>query len=216
MSRLVASRPGTVWEFPLRTKTPLQAEKILTAAARLFASQHFHEVRMEDIAAAAEVGKGTLYRYFKDKDELYEALLARAAEDMPRRLHAAVDAATGPRARLLAATGALIDYFREQPHLFDLIQHAEVTHTLSPDSPWQHTRNDTTACVRGIMEEGTAAGVFEVADAEVATMLLLGGIRAVLRFGQNIRPRGVAQRILFQFLSPAERVREKQRTLVSG
>ncbi len=41
---------------------------------------------MEDIAAAAEVGKGTLYRYFKDKDELYEALLEQAAQEITTRL----------------------------------------------------------------------------------------------------------------------------------
>ena len=66
----------------VRTKTPAQAEKILGAAARLFATQRFHEARMEDIAAAAAVGKGTLYRYFGDKDQLYRALLVRAAEQM--------------------------------------------------------------------------------------------------------------------------------------
>ena len=62
----------------MRSKTPLQAEKILAAAAQLFATHRFHEARMEDIAALAEVGKGTLYRYFKDKEELYLALLQRA------------------------------------------------------------------------------------------------------------------------------------------
>src|SRR5262245_18615534 len=56
---------------PVRTKTPQQADKMLNAAARLFGTQRFHEVRMEDIAAEAAVGKGTIYRYFSDKDELY-------------------------------------------------------------------------------------------------------------------------------------------------
>ena len=40
---------------------------------------------MEDVASAAGVGKGTVYRYFKDKEELYLALLARAADGITRR-----------------------------------------------------------------------------------------------------------------------------------
>ena len=51
---------------------------MLAAAARLFGSQRFHEVRMEDIAAEAAVAKGTLYRYFADKEQLYRAMLVRS------------------------------------------------------------------------------------------------------------------------------------------
>src|SRR5437763_3594011 len=85
----------------VRTRTPRQAEKILTAAAQLFATHRFHEARMEDIAALAEVGKGTLYRYFKDKEELYLALLSQAAEGLTARLGEELEGAEGPRARLV-------------------------------------------------------------------------------------------------------------------
>src|SRR3954453_19395952 len=105
----------------MRTKAPLQAEKILTAAARLFATHRFHEARMEDIAAAAEVGKGTVYRYFKDKEELYLALLERAAEGLSSRLGQVEGLALGPRGRLEAMVEGVIDFFDGQPHLFDLI-----------------------------------------------------------------------------------------------
>src|SRR5262249_51213511 len=90
------------WEGRVRTKSPLQAEKILQAAAQLFARHRFHEARMEDIAAAAGVGKGTIYRYFPDKDELYQALLAQAAEQICCRLREATARAADPRARLEA------------------------------------------------------------------------------------------------------------------
>src|SRR5947209_13962022 len=95
----------------VRTKSPLQAEKILAAAARLFATHRFHEARMEDIAAVAEVGKGTLYRYFKDKEELYLALLERAAETILEKLHAAVQQPGSHRDKLVAVVTSLICYF---------------------------------------------------------------------------------------------------------
>jgi len=66
----------------VRTKTPQLAGRILDAATRLFASQRFHEVRMDDIAAEADVSKGTLYSYFHDKDELLSALADTVAEDI--------------------------------------------------------------------------------------------------------------------------------------
>src|ERR1700730_12021813 len=106
----------------MRTKTPLQADKILQAAGHLFGSQRFHEVRMEDIASEAEVGKGTLYRYFSDKEELYRAMLARSSDRFMRRVEA-IGAGDGrPRGRLEALVAGVIDQFDSEPHLLDLIQ----------------------------------------------------------------------------------------------
>src|SRR3954468_24490789 len=101
----------------VRTKTPQQSERILTAAAQLFATHRFHEARMDDIAALAEVGKGTLYRYFRDKEELYLALLERAAAGLQERLRQGLNDADGPRQQLVAVVEGLIDYFDTQPHV---------------------------------------------------------------------------------------------------
>lgn len=188
----------------MRTKTLAQAEKILTAAARLFAAHHFHEARMEDIAEAAEVGKGTLYRYFKDKEELYMALLARAADQMMERLRE-VEAAPGPRAKLEAVVEAILDYFDRHPHLLDLIQHAEVMQGPDADLPWQRARLENVRFVEDIFEEARKNGEFFVADPELAAWMLLGGLRPVLRWGTVPRPPDLARRIVDQFLHGAAR-----------
>src|SRR5262245_56579401 len=100
----------------MRTKTPLLAEKMLDAAGRLFGARRFHEVRMEDIAEEAEVSKGTLYRYFQDKEEMYLALLERASHQLVADLHGRVGEATGGRQRLIAVVDAVIGFFDSRPH----------------------------------------------------------------------------------------------------
>jgi AcrR family transcriptional regulator len=184
----------------VRTKTPLQAEKILTAAARLFATQRFHEARMEDIADAAAVGKGTLYRYFRDKEELYEALLSRAAEQVNARLDEELARAAGPQQRLEAIVRVFLVYFDEQPHLFDLIQHYEMSHPQDANAPWQRIRTETWRLVREIFEEARRLGLFAVRDPDVAMLMLLGGLRAVIRFGPRPRPADLVPRIVEEFL----------------
>jgi AcrR family transcriptional regulator len=183
----------------VRCKSPQQADKILAAAARLFATHRFHEARMEDIAADAEVGKGTLYRYFQDKEELYQALLARAAEGLQSRLREALQKGS-PREQLVAVVAALLGYFDEQPHLLDLIQHAEAMQKPGQEFSWQKTRNQTTALVQDLFQAGKREGAFAIDDAPLATLMLLGGIRAVLRFGLRPRPTDIAERIVTGFL----------------
>src|SRR5262245_59330110 len=84
----------------VRTQTPELDQRILDAAARLFAGNHFHAVRMEDISTEADVGKGTLYRYFRDKEELYLALLSRAARQIQDRIHEVTARENEPVAQL--------------------------------------------------------------------------------------------------------------------
>ncbi len=48
--------------------------QILEAALRCFASRSYHEVRMDDLAEAAGLSKGSLYWHFRSKEEVYLAL----------------------------------------------------------------------------------------------------------------------------------------------
>jgi AcrR family transcriptional regulator len=187
----------------VRTKTPQLADRILDSAARLFASQFFHEARMEDIAAETGVSKGTLYSYFRDKEELYLALLDRASRGMVQALERAVDCPGGARVKLVAIVEAILSYFDGQPHVFDLIQRVEVLRRHGAEFPWQRARDVGMRLVLDVFEEAAATGEFRVRDPELGALLLFGGLRAVIRFGNQPRRRGLAGLIVHSFLDGA-------------
>ncbi|MGW0005720.1 TetR family transcriptional regulator [Nocardia grenadensis] len=96
---------------PGRPTTMLQHERrraILRAAARLGAEQGLEHVQMSDIAAAAGVALGTLYRYYPSKHHLYSGVLESAVADLPVPVADPADP-VGPVADLLesAVTGLL-------------------------------------------------------------------------------------------------------------
>lgn len=185
----------------MRTKSPRLSEKMLEAAARLFGTQRFHEVRMEDIAAEAAVSKGTLYRYFHDKEEMYLALLAKASRQLTQQFQDQAAQAERTHDRLVAIVEAVLKFFDAQPHLFDLIQRAEVLR--GPAFPWQNVRQQGLRLVVEILQQGNAKGEVNVADPELSALMLLGGLRAVVRFGRQPRPRQLAQRLVEGFLHGA-------------
>lgn len=187
----------------MRTKTPRLADRILDAAAELFARQHFHEVRMDAIAAEADVSKGTLYSYFKDKDELYVALLARASKGMIQVLQNAVDPAVSARGNLVAMVDAILTYFDVEPPLFDLIQRVEAFSRSELEFPWQEARDVATRLVREVFERGRAKGEFTVEDPDICSLMLFGGLRSVIRFGKRPRPHRLAETIVEFFLHGA-------------
>lgn len=60
--------------------------EILAAAVKLFARHGFEKTTMADLAAEAEFAVGTLYKFFKDKQELYRTIIRDIAAEMSARL----------------------------------------------------------------------------------------------------------------------------------
>lgn len=61
--------------MPRQESAEDRERQIIEAAMAVFAREGFHEARMEDIAKESQLGKGTLYLYFKSKDAIIGALL---------------------------------------------------------------------------------------------------------------------------------------------
>ena len=66
---------------PRREREKLrQRQEILTAALSLFSKKGYHNVSMQEIAAKAEFAIGTLYKFFKNKEDLYKVLTLEQAD----------------------------------------------------------------------------------------------------------------------------------------
>ena len=58
-----------------------QRQEMLEAALNLFSEKGYHNVTMHEIAGKAEFAIGTLYKFFKNKEDLYKALILEKAEE---------------------------------------------------------------------------------------------------------------------------------------
>ena len=73
---------------PRPNVTDERRSQILTAAEGVFTKKGFDEARMDDIAGKTGLSKGTLYLYFKSKDDLIMAILDRMFQGEFRQLEA--------------------------------------------------------------------------------------------------------------------------------
>ena len=195
-----------------RKKTEGVLDKIMATAMRLFGTRQFHEVRMEDVAEQAGVGKGTVYRYFTDKDELFIALVTRALERFVERVRDAVESQESATDQLESFVTATLAFFDEQPHLLDLIQRAEVLRGHGAEAPWlKKTRPAVVHILEDVFEHGRVQGEFQVADPELGAHMLLGGLRSVIRFGSRPRARDLPKQITRFYLRGADVLRSQRR-----
>ena len=70
--------------------------RVVTAAIEAFQTRSYSEVTISDIAEAAQMGKGTVYRHFASKEDLLTAAIETLLADTESRFATAVDALGGP------------------------------------------------------------------------------------------------------------------------
>src|SRR3954462_6360731 len=97
----------------MRVADPNRSQQILDTAARLFDKRRYHEVRMEDVAAQAGVAKGTLYRYFQDKEDLFIALLVSATDSFCREMDAAFEGVRCPEEKVRIFLRRSVAFFEQ-------------------------------------------------------------------------------------------------------
>src|SRR5207244_13446408 len=97
---------------PFQRRREDKRQELLAAATRVLAEKGLDRTKITDIAAAADVGVGTFYLHFPDKEALFDAVV----EETVRRLKATVDAAGekagGPLAKITAANPAFFGFDR--------------------------------------------------------------------------------------------------------
>jgi AcrR family transcriptional regulator len=87
-----------------------QRNEMFAAALELFSSKGFHNVSMHEIARKADFAIGTVYKFFKNKEDLYKSLLIAKAEEFHTTLKEVLDSKRDPLAVLreyVAAKGVI-------------------------------------------------------------------------------------------------------------
>jgi len=93
-------------------------EEILLAAEKVFAAKGFFPTTMSDIAREAEFGTGTLYKYFKSKEELYFTLIDKKVEEINRLVRAELSQKTTAVERIKKVLGLQFEFFERNRDFF--------------------------------------------------------------------------------------------------
>jgi len=167
---------------------PDKREKIIRAAWEIFTTRRYHESTMDDVAEAAGVGKGTLYRYFSDKEALFAATISDAIDNLRDEIERIVSREDDPSASLRELVKRLVA-FLEKKHDFFSIMHAEESRPGASDinrqrfrQQWSEKREELVALVRKLLDRGTEKGVFRtLPDSRFAASIFIGMIRTTMR-----------------------------------
>jgi AcrR family transcriptional regulator len=152
----------------------LRAE-ILAAAERLFIARGYHGLAMRELAEAVGVSKAALYYHFKDKEELFLAMLSGYLESMEAVIDQIRAVEATARGRIRRLVEAILSQPDEQRAIIRLS--SQEMSQLSPAARQafnQAYHRKFIDNIQAILQEGILSGELRPVDPAVATWALLG------------------------------------------
>jgi TetR/AcrR family fatty acid metabolism transcriptional regulator len=179
----------------MRTCDPKRGQQILDAAAQLFAKHRYHEVRMDDIAAHAGVAKGTVYRYFHDKEDLYLALTRHGLQQLFEESRAIIVGPGEPDAKLRGFITQIVHFYEQFPYFLELIQRIETSSSPESLNTLNEIRTQYYHAITDLMTQLKRSD-----NPQLAALALMGIIRGILRFTPQPWPDHLDDWIYHQFM----------------
>jgi AcrR family transcriptional regulator len=145
-------------------------QDLLAAAIRMLAQKGFHETKVADIAAAADMGVGTFYLHFPTKEALFDGLV----EHTVLRLKAAVDTARreahDPLERMRAANAAFCRFAHDNREVFRIV----FGHAAAYNDVIRRAQALFAADIEETIREGIACGVFAPLPPAIVAQAMVG------------------------------------------
>ena len=168
-------------------------ERILDAAERIFARHGFFAAKVSDVAKEAGVADGTIYLYFKSKDDLLISLFGRRMQQLNAALRTAI-AGKSPRDQLRAFVRTYLQLVHDEPSAAEVL-----TIELRQSSKFmkEYDNVELADFLRMLAGIVAAAGLDDAVPAHVGARMIFGvldeltiaWVLAKAPFGGGTRPK---------------------------
>ncbi len=182
--------------------------RILEASKEIFFRDGFMDANLDEIAELAGVAKGTLYRYFDNKAQIYLAVLSRNAKRFEKKLQGALDPQATPIDALIGVSRFYFQHYVENPDYFQIfwaIENQAVIGELPREVVDEVTRlwEESLGVLAGIIERGIKEGVFAACDAWEVASILWTLANAIIRADHSPAHRSLRRSALEPFFDDA-------------
>lgn len=149
--------------------------RIVVAALHLLEDRPYEKIQMRDVAEAAEVALGTVYRYFASKEHLFAAVLMEWSDMLQNRVQRRPLVGATPGERLDDMMTRVLNSFERWPQFFGVVMHLESTPDVYAREEYSRFGQKTT----GTWKEALAG--LDADDADAIMSVMAAVLSAVVR-----------------------------------
>jgi len=167
-------------------------EEILAAAKRIFAQNGFRRTKIDQLAEELNVGKGTIYRYFKDKKSLFLAVFEQGMARLSQTIKDNVAPITNPQIKVATAVRTYFEFFENDRQLIEILMQVRSEFKDDYRRVFLTLYSDYIVRIQENLRNGVKMGVFRELDVEKTAEAMSAALQGVLQgfyireFGQEI------------------------------
>ncbi|MCE5284339.1 MAG: TetR/AcrR family transcriptional regulator [Pelosinus sp.] len=159
-------------------------QQILEAARVIFSQKGYYRATVDDIIALADTGKGTVYNYFLNKEQLFYTLIKETYVPFENGLDKICQAEREPLDKIQAVIALFLSFYLENAQLWRVMMH-EVRgfgyngpQSLTPEQcdKYQAHFAHSIGAITSILKEGIQQGVIKAGNADQAAHWLFSMI----------------------------------------
>lgn len=148
-------------------------EQIINAAAVVFGRYGYKKTTMDEIGMAAGKGKTAIYYYFRNKEDIFRAVVEREAAELEKSLVAAIADKNNPVDKLKAYFYARMRTMMNLSNFYDAMKNELLDHLPFINETRKDIDQKEYLLVKSIIEEGINKGIFNVKDIDMTVKTIV-------------------------------------------
>lgn len=154
-------------------------DKLIEVARQLFVHKGIENTTMNDIANASDKGRRTIYTYFKNKKEIYNAVIEKESEQLVSKLREIADLSLSPKDKLRRFLEVRFDIIRENDSQNDQLMRFFVRDMKRIEKIRRIASEKEREILKLIIQEGVECGQFsqqQCSNLDVVLLMIMQGV----------------------------------------
>lgn len=165
-------------------------KEIVRVSRRIFTRRGYRKTTMEEISEATKMGKSSIYYYFRNKEDIFRAVVTYEAKQLKNKLDKIIQKEENPSDRLRAYILFRLHHVRTLSNFYAALNDESLSHINFIPRIRKGFEKEEQYMVRSILEEGMAAGEFKIKSSEigaVAISAMLKGLELPLLLNESFK-----------------------------
>jgi AcrR family transcriptional regulator len=145
---------------------------IVGIARRIFTRYGFRKTTMEEIASASQMGKSSIYYYFKSKEDIFSAVVEFEAIMLKERLNRIISKDNSPTERLKAYILFRLHHVRTLENFYAALNEEALSHMSFILEIRRNFEVEEQELVSKILEDGMEQGVFQMSSSKIGAIAI--------------------------------------------
>jgi len=152
---------------------------ILNVSQALFSRFGFVKTTVDEIAKLARIGKGTVYHYFRSKEQVFAEVVKKEGDTLQEKIRLALEAEHTPQGKLTAFVKTRFRYLKDLTNYYSALTDDYLEHYAFIEWARREHLNREIQTVKDLLDKGVEKGVFEIEDTKLTAQAIVLLLKAL-------------------------------------